>query len=620
LFAPEGWGKTACRRMIEYVCENKINMGENIFCISYDHNDLINTMIKFKNILEYISIDQYSEIIINEVISRVGHYEAKHSDKQLSINNAIEVIKSSGFNCVFILVDNIDKLTEFNKEDSIKFILRLIDIAKNFNSEGVYFKFFLPTELQERLNQYSYFKTFEKVELKWEGENKKIKFKEIIQGRLNAATKKDLRILIRSLSEASGGRLTVQLEDFLINKANSPRELIKYCDKILNIIKEFPQNKRIPDKILAQIFPHDEYDKYKIGEPDTQTQISIQSNIVNILHISDIHIQTSSDAQLFQNQLLTDLVKNLKIENLDYIIITGDIAKFSTEEEYKYANEFIDNIKKHFNLKSEKVIICPGNHDLNRDLSKRSYINFFEDNPENIPEGQYVWIKDDKSANTICLRNEKLHRDRFCFFSDFYKKISANPYSLNYEDQGNLHSFSDDKVVFLTLNSCWEIDHIFKDRASIHNNALTNQLNILLKNESNYHNYLKIALWHHPINMMKNNNFIKKILANYNFHICMYGHIHEDSNGLFSVYEPNLGIHFVGAGTFGSPGGETLTGVPHQYNLLLFDKHNKKLTVKTRRKKEGIWTDDNRWGDIKNPLSHYQIDLSTALVRRNERV
>jgi len=338
--------------------------------------------------------------------------------------------------------------------------------------------------------------------------------------------------------------------------------------------------------------------------------VGTEKHIKHILHISDIHLGTISEARKYRTQLETDLIKNLKVDKLDYLVISGDIATFSTHEEYEAAVELIKEITNRFRLDSSCIITVPGNHDINWSLSEDAYTFVHErDLPNPLPEGKFIPAGDDG----VLLRNEDLYPQRFKNFSDcFYKQITGTPYPLDYINQNILYEDQENKILFLGLNSCWEIDHykLHKNRASINMEALSTILNRLINNK--YDNWLKIAVWHHPVSgpeMMKNIEFMQQ-LADHDFQICLNGHIHEASEDLFK-YDDNRGIHIIGAGTFGAPKREQVIGIPLQYNLLILDLDKHQMIVNTRKKEkpDGAWTADARWDDKNNPKPRYKIDL-----------
>ncbi|MGB8216092.1 MAG: metallophosphoesterase [Candidatus Methanoperedens sp.] len=350
-----------------------------------------------------------------------------------------------------------------------------------------------------------------------------------------------------------------------------------------------------------------EHRRYHVDSLRDKIEID-KNKRIKILHLSDIHLGTISDAHKYIIQLETDLIKNLKISELDYLVISGDIASVSTMEEYEAAAEMICNLSRKFKLDSNRIIIVPGNHDINWEISKKAFIFCPKDKlPNPLPEGRYIPAGDVGAL----LRDDGLYQKRFVNFGEhFYEKVASNQYPLEYDKQGILHIYQDDRILFLALNSCWEIDHYKLNSASINMDALSNALDQLMDNK--YDGWLKIALWHHPVTgpeMMKNVDFLQ-LLAVHGFQICMHGHIHEAIDG-YHKYDDKRGINIVGAGTFGAPKREQTTGIPLQYNLLVYDPERHEITVETRKKEkpDGAWSADARWVDSNDPKPRYTINL-----------
>ncbi len=216
----------------------------------------------------------------------------------------------------------------------------------------------------------------------------------------------------------------------------------------------------------------------------------------------------------------------------------------------------------------------------------------------------------DRAAGALVC-DEELYRQRFAPFNDhFYRRVySGQDYPTDDADQALLVERPEDRMLFLGLNSCWQLDHHFRERASIHMPALTRALDRL--QDGAYDGWLKIAVWHHPVTgpEMMNNEFMQ-LLAVHGFRICLHGHIHEAIEG-FHKYDNQRGIYIVGAGTFGAPAREQVTGIPLQYNLLTFDPAESEITVHTRKKEkpDGAWSADARWGDKNDPKPWYKIPV-----------
>lgn len=95
------------------------------------------------------------------------------------------------------------------------------------------------------------------------------------------------------------------------------------------------------------------------------------------VHISDIHcghgdVKELHDRKLIINELNSDIKKKIndyKIGKLDTILLTGDIA-FSgnavNDKEYDEAKKWLTGLSMGIGIKSEKIFIVPGNHDVQR--------------------------------------------------------------------------------------------------------------------------------------------------------------------------------------------------------------------------------------------------------------
>lgn len=347
--------------------------------------------------------------------------------------------------------------------------------------------------------------------------------------------------------------------------------------------------------------------------------------MIHILHLSDIHLGTMDEAKIYLGQLEADLRYELHVPELDYLVISGDIANNSIPDDYNAAFHLIDGIKKDFGLENRKIIIVPGNHDLNWRLSKKGYLFVYMDEaPDPLPEGAHI-----KSGDVgVLIRDDLEYPKRFDhFIKDFYEPVHGSQYPLNCEEQAIIHAYPEHKLIFLALNSSWEIDHHFRKRSGINMVSLSSALSTIIGNT--YEEYLKFAVCHHPVNgpeMMKNVEFLEQLSVN-GFKVLMHGHIHEERQRFCYRYDHNRFIHVVGAGTFGAPAKDQVPGIPLQYNLLKLDPEGKVITVETRKKEKpgGAWSADARWGDKNNPNSRYiiclqkvekSIDSKAAVIRK----
>lgn len=341
---------------------------------------------------------------------------------------------------------------------------------------------------------------------------------------------------------------------------------------------------------------------------------------MHILHLSDLHFGNQHNAELWHGQLAHDLKSELDCKDLTALIISGDLANYSTTEEYEAAGMFITRLMEEFKLASRQVVLVPGNHDLNWLESKKQGYDLVEreDCDTDPADGEFIEVGDD----VIRLRNKRGYPERFKWFSQFYQKITSRQYPADYARQGIIYSLPGTNIVVLGLNSAWQIDHHFKTRASINDLALNRGLD-QLRQDSRYDDYLKIAVWHHPLNgpdpdRITEHGFLQR-LAVAGFSLALHGHIHKASSELFQYDKVANGraIRIIGAGTFGAPVREWQSGYPLQYNLLVFS--GQQLTVRTRRRQEvdGAWKADPMWeqGPGQDPKSSYEISLPLAATQ-----
>jgi HEAT repeat protein/3',5'-cyclic AMP phosphodiesterase CpdA len=338
---------------------------------------------------------------------------------------------------------------------------------------------------------------------------------------------------------------------------------------------------------------------------------------IQILHLSDLHFGTPQQAKLWASQLTEDLHRELNTQKLQALIISGDIANFASPSEYDAAQQFLQTICKNFQLQPDQITVVPGNHDISwtttdweqaDDVAYRNKLRR-QCSPNELKPEMFI----EEGTSTVWVRDPDKYQHRFANFSNFYQTIKNQPYPLTYDQQYTFTAFPNHNLLILGLNSAWELDHYFKDRASIHPEALSNALDEL--RQSDYEHYLKVAVWHHPLNSpwndrIKDEDFMER-LAIAGFKIFLHGHIHKNKKSFYE-YDAERGLYGICAGTFGAPTKELDAGVPWQYHLLSLDQ--KQITIRSRKRtsETGVWESDACWkqGRGKTSLDYWQIQIS----------
>jgi len=102
--------------------------------------------------------------------------------------------------------------------------------------------------------------------------------------------------------------------------------------------------------------------------------------VSRILHISDLHFTTraSGKQQILNAPFLADLRRVFMTSGRpDFIVFSGDLVNNPDEADvYIGLAEFIDDLVSACGLTYDKVIVCPGNHDVSRSSQKRNRLKY----------------------------------------------------------------------------------------------------------------------------------------------------------------------------------------------------------------------------------------------------
>ncbi len=345
---------------------------------------------------------------------------------------------------------------------------------------------------------------------------------------------------------------------------------------------------------------------------------------VVILHLSDLHMSSESDlhpGDMLQ-QLLADLrdQRGLAFESLDYLFVTGDLTTCASPDEFEKAYQFISGIIEAFQLNAARCVIVPGNHDIDWNEPVYEWKSNRQVNLPALREGTYV-----RQGNGVLVRDDQRYPRRFKNFSDqFYMFLRQEEYPLDFDKQAIPFLFPESGIQLLALNSCWEIDEFFPNRASIYGQALGNGLTAAdsqiktaqssgdLSADSKV---LRLAIWHHPVtgNEKINDDAFLDRLRQADFKLCLHGHVHEERADLIGYTHPARHIFVAGAGSFGAPASQRPEAVPRLYNVLEIADDRSEIKVHTRclRNPKGAWDGWAVW-EGRTPqerLTYYRIKI-----------
>jgi predicted MPP superfamily phosphohydrolase len=257
---------------------------------------------------------------------------------------------------------------------------------------------------------------------------------------------------------------------------------------------------------------------------------------ITILHLSDIHFKKkkeekkSSFRQDVLNKMIAAIESHIKEHDKpNFVAVTGDIAFFGKESEYKEALTFFDQLKAL--LPEETVFLpVPGNHDVDRDQ-----VDEFFSLHQNIVNKELT----DKFLENKKKIKEIIHV-KFKAFKKFSNKLHLELYK-SPEDYFWVRNFEEKNVTFLGLNSAWSSEGDY-DRFNI---ALGYPQVMAALEKSKTPN--RVILMHHPrVNWLKDMQYGKCPVELFNnCRLLLHGHDHSGHASVF--FDPSRACICLGA-------------------------------------------------------------------------
>lgn len=173
-------------------------------------------------------------------------------------------------------------------------------------------------------------------------------------------------------------------------------------------------------------------------------------NVMNIIHLSDLHLRekTRYETNNVLKTLILDIEKRVKEEALEniYIAITGDLTYSGKQEEFELVREFAGIINER--LKIEKIIYCPGNHDLDWEMYSVSNSDLMEDLMVEGERGIRKAEERFKKANDLDMLKSGM-RNYYSFLRSVGQQYHEYMYSIYTTQEQKF------KVNFIALNSAY---------------------------------------------------------------------------------------------------------------------------------------------------------------------
>lgn len=338
-------------------------------------------------------------------------------------------------------------------------------------------------------------------------------------------------------------------------------------------------------------------------------------NKYSILHISDIHRGPNSDLNNLYESLVHDSItcESEGMVKPSIIVVSGDIAEGANgdsaeaiiKQQYHEAGEFLNKLATYFlNGDKRRLIMVPGNHDMNREMSKvgmREYELKKNENPKQIKrQATKRWSWEDLKFYEIT--DIEAYAKRFDLFVEFYNSFYAGIRSIT----GNPETFSDIVdlvdygISFALFNSCYRLDHL-RYCGEIYPAAVTN-LATNLRNLDRK-GRLIAGVWHHHIQgLPEEDNYmdyrVLPSLVEQGVHIGLFGHQHFSQiiNHYMNATD-NRELLLISSGSLYGGQKQLVTGCSRQYNIIEVEIHDAEaeITVNVRKDNQPDY-DIPSWG------------------------
>lgn len=244
---------------------------------------------------------------------------------------------------------------------------------------------------------------------------------------------------------------------------------------------------------------------------------------MNILHLTDLHY---SEKGKDPSKIINAIIAKIKEENIsiDFVFFTGDIVNIGSDNAgYSEAiNLLFGPLQSELKIDPENIIICPGNHDIDRSKISKSLKSYFNTEiKDNASLNKFYRAKDNDFQNSLLPLYPYKN-----FANAFYKGKGENElcdmYSLHYRQ------FHNKKIAVVGLYTSW-LSALFGDEDK---GNLLIPTEILLEISNKIKDCdVKIVLMHHPVYFLKEyNSYEVENIIHSNFNMLFSGHIHKISS------------------------------------------------------------------------------------------
>lgn len=359
-----------------------------------------------------------------------------------------------------------------------------------------------------------------------------------------------------------------------------------------------------------------------------------------LLHISDLH--RTSDPSLNNDDLLSAVLSDAKrwqqeeIAWPDLIVVSGDLIQGTSadtadadgeiEKQYQEAGDFLTRLADEIvGADLSKVIIVPGNHDVNWSRA-RSAMEPLSICPGEVATEAYRassnirWNWREQRAYEIA--NRDLYDSRLEHFRNFQSSFYAdlNPHPLFFSGSKDLSFFDFPSIGLVVVGfASWYGNDCFCHIGEIDSESLASSRELLETSDAP----LAVAVWHHNVEGGPRANdymdqHVLHRLIDFGFSIGLHGHQHYPGAVPFELR--GLGgnsMAVIGAGSIAVGNSELPMGERRQFNIVVINENSETITTHVRgMSPAGVFAQSHR--DDFAGSSFIELNLPYSPKRRRD--
>lgn len=242
------------------------------------------------------------------------------------------------------------------------------------------------------------------------------------------------------------------------------------------------------------------------------------------LHISDFHLRI--DSQWSQEVVLQAICRCIQEQRtagneLDFVLVTGDISFSGQAEEYKLAERFFEDFHIASGVPKERIFCVAGNHDIDRTRHSMCFRGARAELKD--PNQVDILLEGGENLKSLLTRQENYRHFQNSYFTGQDRTQTAD--GLGYVSRLKIDEVH---LAIVGLDSAWLAEGGLSDHGKllIGERQTINAID-LVRGENNFP-HIVVGMAHHPLHLLQNfDRYPVQNRIQETFHFFHCGHLHE---------------------------------------------------------------------------------------------